>query len=77
MTEPNQSNVLSRDHELLRMLAQGCSNEEIASFLNVSQPTQQQKKVAQCPSMSAMAIFRQRQTGVYDSGAQIVEPRNQ
>ncbi|MBZ5667157.1 MAG: LuxR C-terminal-related transcriptional regulator [Acidobacteriia bacterium] len=29
----------SRDHELLRMLAQGCSNKEIASFLNVNPPT--------------------------------------
>jgi hypothetical protein len=34
MIEPN-----SRDHELLRMLAQGCSYKEIASFLNVSPPT--------------------------------------
>jgi len=39
MVEPNQITVLSRDHELLRMLAQGCNNEEIASFLNVSPPT--------------------------------------
>jgi regulatory LuxR family protein len=36
MTEPNQIKVLSRDHELLRMLGRGCSNEEIATFLNVS-----------------------------------------
>jgi hypothetical protein len=34
MIEPKSS-----DHELLRMLAQGCSNKEIASFLNVSPPT--------------------------------------
>ena len=38
MTETNQGEVISRDHELLRMLAQGSSNKEIASFLNLSPP---------------------------------------
>jgi hypothetical protein len=37
MVEPNQITA-SRDHELLRLLAQGCSDEEIASFLNVRLP---------------------------------------
>jgi hypothetical protein len=37
--EPNPFTPLSRDRELLRMLAQGCSNKVIANFLNVSPPT--------------------------------------
>ncbi len=39
MIEPHPITPLSRDRELLRMLAQGCSSKVIASFLNVSPPT--------------------------------------
>ena len=35
MIEPNPITPASRDHELLRMLAQGYSNKVIASSLNV------------------------------------------
>jgi DNA-binding CsgD family transcriptional regulator len=36
MIEPNRLKIRSRDQELLRMLAQGSSNKQIASFLNVT-----------------------------------------
>jgi len=39
MIEPNQNEGMSSDCDVLRMLAQGCSNKEIALFLNVSRST--------------------------------------
>src|SRR5512141_1938637 len=42
MIEMNQVKVTPRDHQVLRLLVQGCSNKEIANQLNISPRTVKQ-----------------------------------
>jgi DNA-binding CsgD family transcriptional regulator len=42
MTNLNQIKITPRDHEVLRLLVQGCSNKEIANQLNISPRTVKQ-----------------------------------
>jgi DNA-binding NarL/FixJ family response regulator len=42
MIDPNQIGITPQDQQMLRLFAQGCTDKEIASYLNVSPPTAKQ-----------------------------------
>ncbi len=46
MIDPDQIGITPQDQQILRLPAQGCSNKQIASYLNVSPPTAKQHLLA-------------------------------